>query len=181
MNNLNRYAGTLLSCISELLIGILLLINPLGFTSVIIIVLGIVLTILGIISVVTYFRTEPKEASRKNGLANGLLLILLGLFCIFKAEWFIVTFPVLTIFYGILTLISGISKIQWTVDMLRTKQEDWFVTVISTFLTLMFAILILCNPFASTAIHWKFIAVTQIIEAAVDLIIYVFGIVRTRQ
>lgn len=38
MTKINRSTGNLLTCIFELLVGILLLINPVGFTSGIIIV-----------------------------------------------------------------------------------------------------------------------------------------------
>lgn len=60
MNKINRKTGNLLMCISELLIGVLLLINPVGFTSGIIVMLGIIFTVLGVSSMVYYFRTSPE-------------------------------------------------------------------------------------------------------------------------
>ena len=44
----------------EILIGILLLINPVGFTSSIIVAFGIVLTIMGIGQIIKYFRTDAE-------------------------------------------------------------------------------------------------------------------------
>ncbi len=175
MNKVNRKTGNLLMCISELLIGVLLLINPVGFTSGIIVMLGIIFTVLGVSSMVYYFRTSPEEAAQKNSLAKGLLFSLIGLFCVFKSNWFIATFPVLTVLYGVLTLVGGISKVQWAVDMLRAKQKYWFVAIISAVLTLVFSALILTNPFTTTAVLWTFIAVTLIIEAVVDIVTYIFG------
>ena len=49
--------------IAELIIGILLLVNPIGFTSGIIIAFGIALMIMGIRKTIKYFRTEPEEAA----------------------------------------------------------------------------------------------------------------------
>lgn len=175
MNKISRNFGNLIMCIAEILIGVLLLINPVGFTSGVIVVMGIAMTVIGIGSLIGYFRSEPEEASRKNGLSKGLLLILAGIFCIFESEWFIVTFPLLTVFYGILTLMTGISKVQWAVDMLRMKQKYWFVAIIGAVLTLVFAALILTDPFASTAILWTFIAVTLIVEAVVDIVTFLLG------
>lgn len=100
---------------------------------------------------------------------------MLGLFCITKSEWFLVTFPVLTVFYGILTLVSGVSKVQWAVDMLRTRQKYWFVEVIGAVLTIVCAVLILTNPFASTDVLWTFIGITMIAEAVVDVAAFVLG------
>lgn len=175
MSKINRDVGNLLTCIAEILIGILLLIDPIGFTEGILVVLGAVLTILGIASLVSYFRADPVEGAQKNGLARGLLLVLLGLFCVFRFQLLIAAFPLLTSLYGILTLMLGVSKVQWAVDMLRLKQKYWFIAVIGAILTLLFAVLILANPFASTAALWTFIAVTLIIEAVIDILAFIFG------
>ena len=78
-------------------------------------------------------------------------------------------------FYGILTLVGGISKFQWTVDMYRQKQKCWYIEILSAVLTLLFAILILSNPFASTAILWTFIGISLIDEAVIDILAFVMG------
>jgi len=175
MSKINRNTGNLLTCIFEILVGILLLIDPVGFTSGIIIVFGIVLAMIGVISLFKYFRMDAETAAQENGLVKGLIFAIFGLFCAFKSEWFIITFPLLTVLYGILTLISGVSKVQWAVDMLRAKQKYWFVEVIGAILTIVCAVLILSNPFTSTAFLWTFIGVTMIVEAVVDVFAFVLG------
>lgn len=175
MSKLDRNTGNLIMCIAEAVIGILLLINPIGFTSGIISALGIVLALLGAKELVGYFKAEPDDAATGSGLAKGLLFAVTGIFCMFKAEWFIITFPILTVFYGVLTLVGGISKIQWAVDMLRQKQKYWHIEVLGAVLTIVFAILILTNPFASTAILWTFIGVSLIAEAIIDILAFVLG------
>lgn len=151
------------------------MINPVGFTSGIIIVFGIILAVTGVVSLFNYFRENPEKAAQESGLAKGLIFIVFGLFCAVKSEWFIVTFPLLTVLYGILALVSGVSKVQWAVDMLRAKQRYWFIEIISAAVTIICAILILINPFTSTAILWTFIGVTMIVEAVVDVLAYIFG------
>ena len=89
MFRMNRNVINLIICFGELLIGILLLVDPLGFTSSVLLLLGAILTIVGIAKIVTYFRLEAQLASQNGGLVTGLLLVLLGLFCIFKWEWFL--------------------------------------------------------------------------------------------
>lgn len=175
MGKISRNTGNLLTCIFEVLTGILLLINPVGFTSAIIVIFGIVIAIIGSRSLFRYFHTDPEMAARESGLAKGLIYVIFGLFCVFKSEWFIITFPLLTVLYGILALISGVSKVQWAVDMLRTKQKYWYIEVIGAALTLIFAVLILANPFATTAVLWTFIGITMIVEAVVDVLAFALG------
>ena len=175
MYKFNRRKGNLLTCIAELLIGILLFINPVGFTSGIIIMLGVILAVSGIVNLFDCFRAAPEDAAEQGGLAKGLGLLLAGTFCMFRSNWFIVTFPLLTVIYGVLTLLGGINKVQWAIDMLRAKQKYWFVAIISAVLTLVFSALILANPFASTAVLWTFIAATLIVEAVIDIVAFILG------
>lgn len=83
MYKFNRRKGNLLTCIAELLIGILLFINPVGFTSGIIIMLGVILAGSGIVNLFGYFRAAPEDAAEQGGLAKGLGLLLAGTFACF--------------------------------------------------------------------------------------------------
>lgn len=173
MKSSSKISSILLS-LCEAIIGVLLLVNPVGFTVGILIFLGIVFVILGITSVVQYFRTPAEIAAAKQGLTRGCLEILAGLFCILNNGWFITVFPILTVLYGIGTLVAGIAKVQWTIDKIRLKLKRWFWTAISAIVTIACAVVILCNPFSSTAVLWIFIAVILIVEAVIDIISAIF-------
>ena len=162
-------------CLFEILVGILLLINPVSFTSGIIIGLGVILLALGAMGVIAYFRLEPIEAARRQTLTKGLVIITAGLFCIFQTHWFIVTFPLLTILYGVIILLTGIAKIQWAVDMLRMKKPNWFLAAIASALSILLAIIILLNPFSSTIFLWRFVAITLILGAILDILALIFS------
>ena len=58
--------------------------------------------------------------------------------------------------------------------MLRNKQKYWFVAIISAILSIIFAIMILLNPFSSTGVLWMFIGVSLIIEAVADVVTFIF-------
>lgn len=173
MKTSSKVSSIILS-LCEIGIGILLLVNPVGFTTGIIVSLGIILLILGIISVVQYFKENPEAAVLKQDLTRGCIEILAGLFCIMKSGWFLAAFPVLTVLYGIGVLVIGISKVQWTVDKIRLKTKKWFWMAISAVLTIVCAVIILCNPFSSAAVMWIFIAVSLIAEAIIDIIATIF-------
>lgn len=165
----------LILALCELVLGVVLLVNPVGFTNLIIIVSGILLLAYGLMSTVHYFRLSPAQASEGQALTQGMLLIAGGIFCILKSNWFMATFPLLTVLYGIITLITGISKIQWTVDLIRTKASKWFWAAISAVITLICSVIILCNPFSSTVIIWNFIAITLVVEAVFDVVVAFFA------
>ncbi len=170
MKKVNEEVGNIMMCLAEVLIGVLLLINPIGFTSGIIMGIGCLLIIIGVFDVIKYFRMEAREAALSQSMAKGLMEILAGLFCTFNTQWFIVTFPVLTILYGLLILMTGLMKVQLTVDMLRLKYKRWFLAAINAIISIICAVVILKSPFTSTAVLWMFTGASLIVEAIFDVI-----------
>ncbi len=158
-------------CLFELVIGILLLINPVGFTSGIIIAAGCILIVIGLINCIRYFRTELKEASKGQYLTKGLMAIMAGVFCVFNTEWFIVTFSALTVIYGVIVLLAAVEKIQLCVDLLRQKRTKWYLAAFSAVISVVCAVIILKNPFSSTIVIWIVAGVSLILEAVFDMYI----------
>lgn len=175
MSTLKRSLNGTVVSIIELIIGVLLLINPVGFTSGIITVFGIILMICGLVNVVKYFRSEPEEAAVKQLLAKGLAELLAGAFCAFHSYWFIATFPILTLIYGVVILFTGLAKIQWTVDMLRLKRKRWFLAMISAAVSVICGIVIITSPFSTTAALWMFTGIGLIVEAVFDIVAAIWG------
>lgn len=172
---LKRNLSSMAMSIAEVIIGILLLVNPIGFTSGIIIAFGVVLMVMGIHKTVKYFRTEPEEAAVSQILVKGLLMLLAGAFCAFNSHWFIATFPVLTLVYGVVILITGITKVQWTIDIIRMKRSKWFWAAISAAISIVCGVVIITSPFSTTAVLWMFIGISLIVEAVFDMIGSIFG------
>lgn len=162
--------GNLLLPLGELALGVLLLIDPMRFTSGIIVMIGVFLLFAGVAHVLHYFRLSPEEAAIEQCLSRGLLEVAGGLFCIMRANWFLVTFPLLTVLYGLLTLFTGAAKIQWAVDLLRIRAPKWFWAAISAAVTLTCSAVILYNPFGAAAVLWMFIALALIVEAVFDVL-----------
>lgn len=164
---------TLLAALAELLIGILLFVEPVRFTSGILLCVGVILLVFGVICVLRYFRAEPMQAALEQNLAKGLVMLLLGGFLAFQTDWAISLFPLLTHLYGIAILIIGIVKLQQGVDLLRLKLRYWFLAGINAVLAILFAMIILSNPFASTIALWRVAAISLIVEAVFDVVVLV--------
>ena len=175
MKSLKENIGSLVMSLCEVVIGILLLVNPVDFTSFVIIALGAVLAICGVMSIIGYFRSSPEEAARNQSLAAGVIFLVIGLFCMICHEWFIATFPMLTIIYGVIILFAGFTKIQWVVDCIRLKKKQWIFELISAILSLVSAVIIIKNPFTSTTVLWTFTAISLIVEAVFDIVTVFFG------
>lgn len=159
----------------ELIIGILLLVNPVGFTSGIIVAFGVVLMVMGVGSIIKYFCTEPEEAAVNQSFVKGLVELLAGAFCAFNSHWFVVTFPVLTLVYGAVILLTGLIKLQWMVDIIRMKRRRWLLAAIGAAISILCGVVIITSPFSTTAVLWMFTGISLIVEAVFDMIGAIFG------
>ncbi len=175
MKALRQNGNAIIMCAIEVAAGILLLVNPVGFTAGIIIAAGIALMIGGLLNVIRYFRSSPEEAAVGQLLMRGLVALLAGAFCAFSPEWFIVTFPVIAILYGIAVLVGGLGKVQIAMDMLRAKNSKWWWGGLSAVISIICALAIINNPFSSTVALWWFTGLSLIAEAVVDVITLVAG------
>ncbi len=157
----------------EALVGVLLLMNPAGFTQAIIICFGALCLLYAAVNIIMYFRLDIFTASNRQCLFKGLSAAAGGCFCVFRSSRFIAVFPLLTIIYGIGILIVGLYKVQAAADMLRFKQKYWYISGISALLSILFALVILINPFASTAALWIFVGVTLVAAAVLDIAVII--------
>lgn len=174
MSKMKLILGKLALCLCEVAVGTLLLIDPVGFTSAIVTAVGVLLLLAGVFSVIDYFYEAPAEACLEKGLAKGVCAVLAGLFLILRSEWLFVTFPLLTVAYGIVILVTGVVRVQWTVDMLRLKTGRWYIAAIGAMLSLICAAVILADPFETTAVLWMFTAISLIVHAVADLVLLIF-------
>jgi len=163
-------SGSIITCILEIVVGVLLLINPVGFTSGIIIGAGVLLCLGGLLSIVRYLMMKPDIAAQKQLLFKGLLAILGGAVCITKYDWFLSAFPLLTVLYAIAMLILAAGKLQKMADMKRLNLPRWYMPGISAAMAAILAAIILLNPFGAVAAVWTFVAISLIAEAIVEIV-----------
>ncbi len=162
--------GSLVTCILEIVVGVLLLINPIGFTSGIIIGAGVLMILGGILSGVRYFMSKPEVAAQKQLLFKGVVSLMAGVACIAKCDWFIAAFPLLTVLYAIAMLVLAAAKLQKMADLKRMNAPRWYLPGISAALAAVLAAVILINPFGAVAAVWTFVAISLIAEAIVEIV-----------
>ena len=169
MKAIKQFLSGIFLCLAEIVVGVLLLLDPVSLTTSFITVCGLALILWGFSEVFRYFRTEASQAAESQGLMKGLILLALGGFAALNSGWFLATFPLMTFVYGIVILLSGFGKLQWAVDMLRSRNKKWFWAAISAAVSIVCSAVILSSPFTSTAVLWRFTGISLICEAFLDL------------
>lgn len=169
MKALKKYSFGIIISLFEVLIGVLLLIDPISFTSGIIMAVGAALLLFGAVQTIKYFRADPVAASVGQLLVKGLVALIAGVYFLVQTDRIVEIFPALAVLYGIAILLVGLSKVQRTVDMLRMKFNGWSFTAVSAVFSVVFAVVILANPFETVKVLWSFTGIALIIEAAFDI------------
>ena len=118
--------GNILLCIAEIIVGVLLLVNPDAVTSAFIIGAGAVMILTGIVFCTLYFVGEAEKMVIKQLLFKGLLLIILGVLCVTQYGVLLAALPFVTWVYAIAMLILAAYKVQCTVDILRLSGIRWY-------------------------------------------------------
>ncbi len=171
MKQLNDNGKGILVFLLKVAVGILLLLDPIRFTSGIIVAFGTLLSVYGIFKIIRYFLKAPEDAAKEQGLSKGLLCLGLGLFGALRANWFLSTFPILAVIYGIGMIITGIVEMQWTVDMIRFACIGWIPQAISALFALIVGAILLVSPFESAELLWRFAGISIVISALPDVFV----------
>ena len=126
-------------------LGIVLILYPEATMTTVCYVLAALLLVLGLAALINYLRKDITGLIYRHDLVVGLSAILGGILVIIKVDQLTALIPVVL---GFLVTISGILKMQNSVDMLRLKHETWYVTFILAIINIVFGIVLLINPFA---------------------------------
>ncbi|MBQ8254559.1 MAG: DUF308 domain-containing protein [Clostridia bacterium] len=176
MKKFLKNANSGIICLIEIIVGILLLLDPHAFISYILIIAGAFIAISGVISLIKYFASKPEE-SEKGGLTSALVSLTIGAFLIIKngiaTEWI----TIITIVFGAAILYTGYQKLEKAVDKMRNKQY-FLVSLISALVTVIFAVLIIF-VIPDKAI-WLFIGISLVVEAAIDLADMIVGAIKAK-
>ena len=181
MKKFANYLVKTVAYIAEILLGVVLLINPEGFTSWIIIAAGIAMVVTGLWHVLRYFNLEPELAMREHDLSTGLFLAAAGAICIFKTAWVLGLFSHLTMLYAIALLILGFIKLQSTVDLLRLKRRGWALSLVNAALTVVLSVIILIDPFGAMSALWQLTGVSIIVIALLDIAVMIFSALKPEE
>lgn len=167
---LRKHGWDILTILFLLVVGILLLVNPSTFGTLLIRVFGALLAVAGLYRIIRYFRTPALMAAEGSDFFTGLLALCVGGVCAIWAESFTTVFPVLAVFYGLVQILLGFLKLQRTVDALRLGQRSWYVAALSAVVSLVFGFIIVLNPNMALMSVWTFTGITLILEAIFDIV-----------
>lgn len=171
---IRRISVSLLLASSEMLLGLLLLINPAGLTGFVIVSIGILMLLGGIYHLFRYIRLPREEAAATWKLSSGAALLAAGIYAVISRNSLAQILGTLTTLFGLVVMAAAFMKLQISVDAWRGKRPYWYLMVIS-FLTMdIQAMLLLINPYSESSV-WIFNGIVLILLALLDCAYFILG------
>lgn len=162
-----NFSLSLITSLIFVVLGLFLFIRPDATITTISYIIGALLLILGIISIVRYFRSDYGINALDFDLVYGVLVIIAGLYLIFNPTMLASIFPVIL---GIWIIINSVTKFQYALVLKRLNKNDWKYTLLISFLTFAWGIILLINPLESVLLITQVIGIFIIIYAVLDII-----------
>lgn len=145
MKNLLKRAGftSILSSIIFLLLGIFLVVNPNAIVKTISYVIGILLIIIGIVKIISYFTSKDDYIFYDYRLIYGVFCIVLGILVMFSGNAIASFFRIII---GVWILLNGASRLDLAIRLKETNTNYWALSLILSVLILVAGIYIIFAP-----------------------------------
>ena len=148
-------------------LGLVLTICPGLASSVVFNAIGIVGIIIGIVHLARYSMLDSRASLSSNGMFTGMMWLVGGILIIILKGFLLSLLPM---FFGLVLLIGGIAKLQYTLNFKRMGVTRWYFELAATILSIAFGVIILINPFGTALLLMRIIGIALLIEGIQNLI-----------
>ena len=147
-------------------LGIVLILWPGATMKTICYLLAAMLLAIGVVSLINYLRKDISGIIYRYDLVVGLCAILGGILVIVKVDKLTDLIPAVL---GFLVTMSGIMKMQNSVDMLRLGHGTWHVAFAMAIVKIVAGIVLLMNPFEAAQILIMCLGIALVYSGITDL------------
>lgn len=176
MEKFKRLLPTILMILFEVVIGILLLIDGERFTGVIFVIFGVLMLVLGLISLIrTLLAARGGQVISSFALIMSIILITIGAFFTAASGSVLGVVGFIATIYGLILVISGVFKLADYLTLRAAGVGSGFA-IFSVIISIVLGILIAFNPFGTAQIFWTVLGIMLIASAVLDIIsLIIFG------
>ncbi len=170
MSKFKFFAPAVLVILFEIAVGLMLLIDPVGFTNSVVIILGILFLVLCVICLISFIRAKKNEESGTLSLIGAIVLLIIGVVFTFFSQAILTLIVALSLIYGIILFVFGINKI---VYFFAAKNQDMtasWLNLLGGILALILGVVIVIYPKDATEVLWTIAGIAMLLEAVIDII-----------
>ncbi len=154
-----------------LLSGLVLVIWPATSASTICLLIGILLTISGLVRIIGYFTDSLYQLAFQFDLSLGILSIGSGILLILNPNWLMTA---LSIAIGVFLLVDSIFAIQTAIETCRFGIAYGWIILISAIASTFLAVLLIVEPFSGIQTLTMLLGISMMINSIKNITVAVF-------
>lgn len=155
----------LMSAALYIVLGLILLIFPATTAPTICYMVAGIAIVTGLINLVVYFTRNITRNYYRNDFVMGLLLMVLGIFVIYKVDLVIDLVPFII---GLCIIVSGLFKLQGALDVQRMGGNAVLILGVAV-VNVVIGILMMINPFESTLLLYRLLGAGLLFSGMTDM------------
>ncbi len=158
--------NSLITALLCLAIGVVLLVWPDISSKVFCMALAVVLVFIGLFYTLAGLFSGESNLYYRGSLVAGILLLVIGVWILKDPEKILELVPVLV---GVVILIHGIINLKDALRLMRMRYDKWWIALVFALLTVIFAVLLIFNPFGTLQMLVRVLGVALIYDGLSDL------------
>lgn len=167
---------SIISSIIMIIMALFLMLKPIKTLNAIMITLGIIITIVGVLSLISYFRLNSQLKIFSFGLIEGILEIIGGILIILNPS---VMTSFLPIIIGVWIILKNLIACQFAIN-LKSLTNNWIFLLIIAILSIILGVLIAVNPFSATLAITLIAGVMLLITETFNLFEAIYLLIRLK-
>ena len=161
------FRSSLISSITLLIIGILLILQSEITIITISYIIGTLLIALGAIAIIKFIKNINNIAREDLDIVYGTVTIILGVIVIYNPEAIASIIPIII---GIGIVISSATKLQYAIELKDNLNGQWKTTLIFSIVSAICGVVLICNPFKGAVIIMQIIGGVIVAYSILDII-----------
>ena len=161
------FRTSILTSVLLFLFGLVLIFNSEEFIKSITIIIGLILLIIGILPVASFFRYRKDDAITGISLISGIFSIVCGLVFLLNEDMLLVLIPV---FVGVWMIINGVNKFRFAFALKDQEEKSWIVTFIFSILIIVCGGYFIINPVRGSKFVSETLGIIICIYSVLDII-----------
>lgn len=175
MNKFQRCLIIFLFIFFEVYFGVRLLTAPADFSANAITVFGIVMLLVGAVSLYWALSLKSMQLPYKLSLTCGIIDLILGVIFVAFSPKVVGAFPIFAKIFGVIMVIMGISKIRNYIVLQTWGLPRDFLWLLGAILTIVLGVVIFMNPFAAVELTWTWTGYFLVFTGALDLLFFILS------
>ena len=164
--------------IAYIVLGVVLIMYPSQVQKLISYILAFALIAMGIVNLIQYTRLDTNQIVNSYDLVLGFSTMIGGILIIINVERFE---QLVFIVMGFMILVSGVMKLQSSVNLMRLRSTSWQVPFAMAMIGIVYGIIMLINPFGAGGFFFAMMGIGFILSGITDIIVSVMFSVRLKK